>query len=317
MHGKRTRKVPRNAGRQSPDEVEEAPAAQTPTKRICLDVVNDAEQQVRVVQAAATGGRVVTPASTVTTAASTTSNHAAIPAARRALFPSTAAAAAVAATPITPSRHDDTAAPSAAKRRLMFGRLVTEVHVQQNVRQVYKIVKRLTGSLGGNGSEGPIYGELTMHSMQKMINLMKQHTGFGPTSRFIDVGSGIGKPSLHVTQDPGVSFSYGIEVEESRWLLGMSCLKGMLEAAVAQDGGESLSSLSLGQEERIRHECVFEKGDIRQAKIFDPFTHVYMFSIGYVSRGFSYCRQKQDAVINSSFSFSCFYVVFLQCFGLN
>ena len=119
--------------------------------------------------------------------------------------------------------------------------------------------------------------------MQKMVNLMKQYTGFCETSRFIDVGSGIGKPSLHVTQDPGVTFSYGIEVEASRWLLGMSCLKGMLEAAVAEandTSSDASCSALTSKEERIRHQCVFEKGDIRQAKIFDPFTHVYMFSIG-------------------------------------
>ena len=271
MHGKRSRKSPRNAGRQSPDEVEEErnnnAAAATPTKKVCLDVAHGGGQEVHVqVNHAVTTGRVVTPATTTTNATSNPDNVAAVTA-RRALF--TTAAQAV---PITPSsRHEPPSSP--AKRRLLFGRLVEELHVQDNVRQVYKIVKRLTGSLGGNASEGPIYGELTMHSMQKMINLMKEHAQFDSTSRFIDVGSGIGKPSLHVTQDPGVCFSYGIEVEESRWLLGMSCLKGMLEAAADQDG-------DLSHDKHIHHQCVFEKGDIRQAKIFDPFTHVYMFSIG-------------------------------------
>jgi hypothetical protein len=59
-----------------------------------------------------------------------------------------------------------------AKRRLIFGKLVDIKEFQPNVSKVYKIVRKLTGSIGGNGSVGPIYGELTMGSMQKMIDLM-------------------------------------------------------------------------------------------------------------------------------------------------
>jgi hypothetical protein len=162
---------------------------------------------------------------------------------------------------------------SPAKRRLIFGRLVNEVTVRENVRQVYSIVRKLTGSIGGNGSSGPIYGELTMGSMQKVVNAMAEHTGFNHASRFIDVGSGIGKPNLHVSQDPGVEFSYGIEVEHDRWLLGMTCLNGVLEAASKQ-------TVDVSASETIRHRCVFECGDISKAQSFDPFTHVYMFSCG-------------------------------------
>jgi len=106
--------------------------------------------------------------------------------------------------------------------------------VLENVKKVYAIVRKFTGSIGGNASMGPIYGELTMWSMQKVINLMKEHTEFTNTSLFVDVGSGIGKPNLHVAQDPGVKFSYGIEVEPSRWLLGIICLKNVLDAASKQ-----------------------------------------------------------------------------------
>jgi hypothetical protein len=160
-----------------------------------------------------------------------------------------------------------------AKRKLLFGRLVTEVIVQENVRKVYSIVRKLTGSIGGNGSCGPIYGELTIGSMQKVINAMREHTEFNEASRFIDVGSGIGKPNLHVCQDPGVEFSYGVEIEPDRWLLGMTCLKGVFEAATKQTS-------DLLENKKINHRCVFECGDISNAQSFDPFTHVYMFSCG-------------------------------------
>lgn len=177
---------------------------------------------------------------------------------------------------VTPVKVEKEQAESPAKRKLLFGRLdVKEINVQENVRQVYQIIRKRTGTIGGNGSHGPIYGELTMGSMQKMINLMKQHTGFDSTSKFIDVGSGIGKPNLHVLQDPGVDFSYGIEIEVDRWLLGLTSLKGLLDAAAAQTKQENVAP-----ENRFGYRCLFEHGDIRNARTFDPFTHVYMFSIG-------------------------------------
>jgi hypothetical protein len=188
--------------------------------------------------------------------------------ARRAIFPTQQGDKPAA---VTPTKVEEEQPDPPAKRKLVFGRMVNETIIQDNVRQVYGIVKKLTGSIGGNGSHGPIYGELTMGSMQKMINLMKVHTGFSSKSQFIDVGSGIGKPNLHVAQDPGVEFSYGIEVETDRWLLGLSCLKGVLGAAKEQSADTA---------SRIMHKCYFEQGDIRTAKTFDPFTHVYMFSIG-------------------------------------
>jgi hypothetical protein len=279
MPRKRSASSRRARGRESPPDdglqEEGEDVTRTPTsKRVRLNLAHGGtETQVRendtsvvVAAIAAGGGNIVTPAVGATASGRGDSDPLGTHVARRSLFLATPPPV-----PITPSR--DVSSP--AKRRLMFGRMVTEIHIQENVRRVYKIVRKLTGTLGGNASSGPIYGELTMGSMQKMINLMKEHTGFSAESRFIDVGSGIGKPNLHVVQDPGVCFSYGIEVETARWLLGMTCLKGMLEAAVVDT-----QSTLLIEAERIKHKCMFEEGDIRQARIFDPFTHVYMFSIG-------------------------------------
>ena len=81
----------------------------------------------------------------------------------------------------------------------------------------YRCIQQSTGSLGGNGSGGPIYGELTVGSMQHVIDYLVQSCEYSAASRFIDVGSGRGKPNFHVAQDPGVCLSIGIEVEEIRW----------------------------------------------------------------------------------------------------
>jgi hypothetical protein len=214
--------------------------------------------------------------------------------ARRSLFPSSVV------TPLKESskrkaskESEDDLLPPIAKRRLIFGKYVDLISCQPNVMSVYKIVRKLTGNLGGNGYCGPIYGELTMHSMQKMIDLMVEHTAFSDKSRFIDVGSGIGKPNLHVAQYPGVAFSCGVELEHTRWSLGMTCLKAVLGAAVeqpveqpiVQDTTTTTSSAATASTStsttRIEGNTVFLHKNITEAKTFDPFTHVYMFSIGF------------------------------------
>jgi hypothetical protein len=165
----------------------------------------------------------------------------------------------------------------AAKRRLIFGKYVDLKQCAPNVNKAYKIVRKLTGSIGGNGYCGPIYGELTMGSMQKMIDLMMKHTSLDKTSRFIDVGSGIGKPNIHVAQYPGVAFSCGVEMEHARWSLGMTCLKAVLDEAVKENDNDNHDS---EDNDVVRGNTVFLHKNITEAETFDPFTHVYMFSIG-------------------------------------
>jgi hypothetical protein len=87
------------------------------------------------------------------------------------------------------------------------------------VKNVYRFIQQATGSLGGNGSGGPIYGELTVGSMQSIINYLVACCNFDKRSRFIDIGAGLGKPNFHVGQDPGVRLSIGVEVEKIRWMV--------------------------------------------------------------------------------------------------
>jgi hypothetical protein len=51
----------------------------------------------------------------------------------------------------------------------------------------------------------------------QVIDYMVDKCGMSAQSRFIDVGSGLGKPNFHACQDPGVRISLGIELEEIRW----------------------------------------------------------------------------------------------------
>lgn len=159
-----------------------------------------------------------------------------------------------------------------------FGSSKPTIKVPTNVKRVYEIVNKHTGSIGGNGHGGAIYGELTVGSMQKMTNLMMEYTNLSKESRFIDVGCGLGKPNLHVAQYPGVEFSYGIEMEQVRWMLGMANMDQVLKAAQNDIAFEKTKDDD--DDSKIGHRCFFGHGDITEANFFDPFTHVYMFDIG-------------------------------------
>ena len=110
----------------------------------------------------------------------------------------------------------------ATTRATAFGHEYERTKIPKGVDTVYRIVQKLTGNLGGGGNGGAIYGEVTKSSMHKLVQLMVDSTNLGPNSRFLDVGSGIGKPNLHVAQYPGVKVSIGIELIYERWLLSIS-----------------------------------------------------------------------------------------------
>ena len=145
--------------------------------------------------------------------------------------------------------------------------------ILQQTRRAYSLITKMTGKIGGNSHGGAIYGEITMLSMQKIVQIMKECTNLGLGSRFIDVGCGLGKPNIHVALDPGVEFSYGIEMDENRWVLGMNNLNICLQEAIEK--GQSK------QNEQLLHHCILEHGNIESAENFDPFTHVYMFDVGF------------------------------------
>ena len=102
-----------------------------------------------------------------------------------------------------------------------------------------------------------MYGEITASSMQKMINLLKAHTAFNANSRFIDIGSGLGKPNLHVAQDPGGQFSFGIEIKRIRWMLSLHNFNRVLKFSLQQSQSDETEQKNL-----IGYNCFFINGNI-------------------------------------------------------
>lgn len=91
-------------------------------------------------------------------------------------------------------------------------------------------------------------------------------------SRFIDVGSGLGKPNFHVAQAPGVRISVGIELERIRWQLAMYNLGQILP---------HMRGRCPADVEQLESGVHFLCGDIFDATTMDPFTHVYMYDLGF------------------------------------
>lgn len=136
--------------------------------------------------------------------------------------------------------------------------------VSKDVQKLYQVIQKYSGAVGGYGHNGPVYGEITMGTLQKVLNFLRDNLDFGSHSSFLDIGSGLGKPNLHVAVDPGVHVSFGIELEELRWQLSMHNLRFAIQEAAVPDSV-----------------VYFAHNDATQIVRFEPFTHIYMFDVGF------------------------------------
>lgn len=147
----------------------------------------------------------------------------------------------------------------------------SKTKVTDDVKKLYKVIKKHSGAVGGYGHNGPVYGEVTMVSFQKIVDYLAENLNFGPHSSFLDIGAGLGKPNLHVAVSPGVEYSFGIEIEHLRWQLGVHNLRYCLQDA-------SLDKIT----QMKKHPNVyFGKNDITDIAHFQPMTHIYQFDIGF------------------------------------
>eukprot|EP00924_Labyrinthula_sp_SR-Ha-C_P008108 maker-scaffold_11-snap-gene-3.3-mRNA-1 protein AED:0.18 eAED:0.18 QI:116/1/1/1/1/1/2/238/338 len=136
---------------------------------------------------------------------------------------------------------------------------------QDMVDQIYRVIHAQSGSLGGGGSGGEIYGELTKHSFQRIIDFMKEHCELGEESVFLDIGSGLGKPNFHAAADPGVKLSIGVEIQGSRWWQSINLLHSILKNDKTEVAGSRV---------------FFSHANIMNIKSLDVVTHMYIFNCG-------------------------------------
>lgn len=156
------------------------------------------------------------------------------------------------------------------------GTVKTALELTKEVKNVYKLIQKSTGATGGNGYNGAIYGELTVGSMQKILSFLTESCELNQSSCFIDVGAGLGKPNFHVLQYPQVRLSVGVELEEIRWILSMHNLGSYLRT-IRKDLLNKNPNPSIHQNHNINFICA----DIDSAISLDPFTHIYMYDLGF------------------------------------
>lgn len=183
----------------------------------------------------------------------------------------------------TPSPRSKKATSSSSSSYDALHSPIARVQIKPRVEKVYKMIRNATGQLGGNGTTGAIYGELTMGSMQKVINLMVEKFNLNSQSRFIDVGSGLGKPNFHAAQDPECRISIGAELEKIRWQLAMYNLH---KVASELSRGKNSDDEIVGDDVVTRDVKLlsgtnFIEADIDEAASMDPFTHIYMYDLGF------------------------------------
>eukprot|EP01050_Picozoa_sp_SAG11_P019853 SAG11_NODE_3230_length_2596_cov_1.415298_1_plen_404_part_00 len=132
------------------------------------------------------------------------------------------------------------------------------------LRRLYQVFST-TNELGG-GAGGAIAGELTKRSMEAIVKELQDRAGFGADSKFLDVGHGTGRPSLHMAVQPGCAVSAGLEYYGDKWQMSITNLHRALATPELES---SMSGV------RLFH------ADAESVLTFEPFTHVYVYCTGF------------------------------------
>lgn len=90
----------------------------------------------------------------------------------------------------------------------------------RRLSDLYREITRRSGRIGGAAAGGPLYGELTAQSMDRVVETLR----LAASSILLDLGSGIGKPGLHATFTVGCR-CVGVEVNGLRWWRSLTILR--------------------------------------------------------------------------------------------
>lgn len=113
----------------------------------------------------------------------------------------------------------------------------------------------------------PIYGELTPGCMSSVVEICKSVFGLNNTSRVIDLGSGVGKPTWHFAAND-VDISVGIECVHIRYMAAQRASLHILEES---------RNIPAIRSTKVGFSCV----DILQIRTLAYFDIVYMFDCGF------------------------------------
>jgi hypothetical protein len=99
-------------------------------------------------------------------------------------------------------------------------------HDLEEDNELLQIAYSFGHKVGNTGvNEGPAYGELIKASFKKIIKYLKENCDLKKSSRFLDLGCGLGKPNIHIAIAEEIALSIGIENQEIRYNLGITVLQ--------------------------------------------------------------------------------------------
>lgn len=145
------------------------------------------------------------------------------------------------------------------------------------VNAAYSDVQRASGHIGGEAHGGAIYGEMAKGDMQRLIEVLRTVTQLNRGSVFLDIGAGLGKPSIHVAIEIGC-LAIGVEYMATRFNLSIANLKRLnRDASPVKRGvqGQSGPLRQLGSPT-----VMFCCEDAWRMGSVDPTTHLFMFDVG-------------------------------------
>lgn len=139
--------------------------------------------------------------------------------------------------------------------------LTLQYPYMRKLRRLYYGCRPRAGVVAG---DGPIYGELRLGSFHNIVLALQKYTNIDQDSIFLDIGSGLGKPCVHVAYVVGCR-CVGIEIVGARWR-------------------QSLDSVSAAK--RVCKSFptpLMLHADMRSMESLSPFTHVFAFDSCYTS----------------------------------
>ena len=119
------------------------------------------------------------------------------------------------------------------------------------------------------GVEKDSYAELDNDSMESVIDKMKEVQNFNSSSKFLDIGCGIGKPNYFAAHNPRVDLSYGVEIHDEIYKRAQGIFKKLYNFEGHIDDTDTIAQM-LGK-------CHFHHLDIKTCDTLNPFTHIYMY----------------------------------------
>ncbi len=113
--------------------------------------------------------------------------------------------------------------------------------------QLFRCMQKHMNELGGGEGTGGVFGTLRQSSSERVMASLKDKTGMGRSSTFLDIGAGLGHPLLHASLEAGVRRARGIENDPVKVMKAEAFLsrvftdlrmKGALPTVVLEDIGK-------------------------------------------------------------------------------